>query len=121
MVELFREPAEQIPFWMSISKHFAEEKWHKKSDEKTIGEIYQLIRKGKFVCGTCNSEIDLTLPKTFEELSSIVSQVINPSTSYCCDKCMLEDWDKGRVLGAEEGFLDDIKQARKTVGGNGSS
>jgi len=114
MVELTMKPAEKIPFWMDISKHFAKEKWHKKSDEKTINEIYQLISAGKFVCGTCGNQIDLTLPKTFEELWDIISHVINPLTSFCCDACMLKDFDSGRVLAAEDGFLDDIKQARKT-------
>jgi len=117
MIEITMKPREKIPFWMIISKHFAKEKWHKKSDEKTINEIYQLISTGKFVCGTCGNQIDLTLPKTFEELWKIITQIINPLVSFYCDVCMLESFDAGRILAAEDGFLDDIKQARKTIGG----
>lgn len=118
MIELGMEPAPQIPFWMTISKSVAEsKKWTKPTNKMTIGQIYDMIGKGKIQCSTCDTMLDITLPKTFEEVRDIVIHIINPSVLLSCDKCMLDDFDNGRVLGAEDGFLDDIKQIRRKTKG----
>ncbi len=116
MIELGRKAAEQIPFWMSISKEVVRnKKWVKPINKMTIGQINHMIGDGKITCGTCDTMLDLTLPKDFKELQQIISHIINPCTLMCCDKCMLDDFDNGRVLGAEEGFLDEIKQIRQNT------
>jgi len=113
MIELGMEPAEQIPFWMIISKEVAKsKKWVKPIHKMTFGQINEMIMKGKLQCSTCDTMVDITLPKTFEELRDILFHIIDPYCLLGCDKCVLDDFDKGRILVGDEKLLDEIKQIR---------
>lgn len=114
--EFFMEPAKQVPFWKVISDEVNQSRgWIKTINKMTISEIYHLIEKGKLPCGTCSELLDIEIPKTYDALRDIIISIINPMVLPCCDGCMLDTFDKGRVFCAVDNdkFLDEIKQIRK--------
>jgi len=117
MPNLRRVPAKQAPFWEVLHEGLREDlkkdKYIKQVYKHTVAEINEIIEKGKIWCDDCGEEMELKIPKTYEQLVSFSLRFTNSNCVRPCDKCIEKDIDAGRVLGSEKGGWGASKEELK--------
>ncbi|KKN46021.1 hypothetical protein LCGC14_0677150 [marine sediment metagenome] len=111
------EKAPRIPFWQvlhnDLTKDLKKEKYIKHVYRHTVAEVNDVIKSGKIWCDDCGKEIELKLPKNYEELESFALRFINRNCVHPCDECIEKDIDAGRVIGSEKGGWGASKKELK--------
>lgn len=118
------EKAPQIPWWQDIHNRttddLKEERHVKHVLRKTIAEINEIIKSGKWICDDCGALYDRKLPVTYQELHDFVLLIINNGCYSVCDNCHLKSIKNGSIIGCEDEWFPSkeklLEKFRKTCG-----
>lgn len=111
-----------LPWWQDVHNRttddLKEERHVKHTLRKTIAEINDIIKRGKWICDDCGAEYDRKLPATYEELLDFVLLIINNGCYSICEACEFKAINNGSIIGSKDGWCPSkeklLEEFRKT-------